>query len=213
MAGHLPQSLRAVARRHAHTPDEADDLVQQALLAAIEAGRTDFASGQTWAWLSGVIRNRARMEARGAVRRRERERAWQADGLTQEAGGIDGLPDVSALPRSLRLVALLAFAGATRPEIAWLLGLSDTALRQRISQLKRALAGLPQTGGAQALQGALPFGALRRSMIDRLKRRGGFLASHDPDGHLFVLASSQKPGVRQQEGEPPEKETHPCSQT
>lgn len=211
MTDSLPQSLRAVARRHARTPDEADDLVQQALLAAVESGRTDFSSGQTRAWLSGVIRNRSRMEARSAGRRRMRETAWQAEGGAPETGEAAGLPDVSGLPRSLRLVALLAFAGATRPEIAWLLGLSDTALRQRISQLKRALAGLPQTKEAQALQGALPYGVLRRSMIDRLKRRGGFLASHDPDGHLFVLASSQKPGVRQQESEPTEKEINPCS--
>ncbi len=151
MAAGIDPSLMAVARRYAHAPADAEDLVQQALLAAVEAGRTDFASGQTRAWLTGVIRNRARMEARGAVRRRTREGSWQADGCEQVSGEAAGLPDVSGLPRSLRLVALLAFAGATRPEIAWLLGLSDTALRQRVSQLKRALVGLPNgrhTGAA-----------------------------------------------------------------
>jgi len=181
MIASMDPSLKAVARRHARSADEADDLVQQALLAAIEAGRTDFTSGQTRAWLKGVIRNKARMAARGAVRRRTRETAWQDGAALSIEGGTAGLPDVSALPRSLRLVALLAFAGATRPEIAWLLG-------------------------------ALPFGALRRSMVERLKARGGFLASHDPDGHLFVIASSQKPATRQQQGEPPEKGRHPCSQ-
>lgn len=212
MIASMDPSLKAVARRHARSADEADDLVQQALLAAIEAGRTDFTSGQTRAWLKGVIRNKARMAARGAVRRKARETAWQDGAALTIERSTAGLPDVSALPRSLRLVALLAFAGATRPEIAWLLGLSDTALRQRISQLKRALDGLPEGEGGPALQGALPFGALRRSMVERLKARGGFLASHDPDGHLFVIASSQKPATRQQQGEPPEKGRHPCSQ-
>lgn len=204
----MQTSLKAVALRHARTPDEADDLVQEALLAAIEAGRTDFSSGQTRAWLGGVIRNKSKMNARSAVRRKARETAWQGGA---EDGGIKvpaGLPDVSGLPPSLRLVAMLASTGATRPEIAWLLGLSDTALRQRISQLKRALASMPRMEGADTgLQGALPFGALRRSMVERLKRRGGFLASHDPDGHFFVLSRSQSALPRQQECEQAQRRT------
>lgn len=205
MSADLPTSLHTIARRHVRDADEADDLVQQALLAAIEAGRTDFSSGQTRAWLAGVIRNKARMDARGAVRRKARDGAWLTGGDVASLAEL-GMPDVSGLPRSLRLVAMLAFAGATRPEIAWLLGLSDTALRQRISQLKRALVGLPAGQNVDGLQGALPFGALRRSMMDQLARRGGFLASHDPDGHVFVVASSQKPGLRQPMGEQTEKE-------
>lgn len=211
MAGGIDPSLMAVARRYAHTPADAEDLLQQALLTALEAGRTDFASRQTRAWLAGVIRNKARMEARSAVRRHARETAWQADGPAHETAEALSLPDVSALPPSLRLVALLALSGATRPEIAWLLGLSDSTLRQRISQLKRALARRPQTDGRDALQGALPFGALRRSMVERLKRRGGFLASHDPDGHVFVLTRSQKSGLRQQDREQPDNRSMPCS--
>ncbi|MEM5518530.1 sigma-70 family RNA polymerase sigma factor [Henriciella sp. AS95] len=208
MSGDVPQSLGVIARRYTRDAAEADDLVQAALLAAVEAGRADFASGQARAWLAGVIRNKARMSARGAVRRKARERDWQSAraGEESEAIEIEGMPDVSGLPRSLRLVAMLAFAGATRPEIGWLLGLSDTALRQRISRLKRAIKGLPPGKASTALEGALPFGALRRSMIDQLGRRGGFLASHDPDGHLFVLASSQKPGARQPMAEQSEKE-------
>lgn len=208
MSGGVPQSLGAIARRYTRDADEADDLVQAALLAAVEAGRTDFASGQARAWLAGVIRNKARMNARGAVRRKARDSDWLNARAGEEADALEiaGMPDVSGLPRSLRLVAMLAFAGATRPEIGWLLGLSDTALRQRISQLKRAIAGLPPGETSRALEGALPFGALRRSMIDQLRRRGGFLASHDPDGHLFVLASSQRPGARQPMAEQTEKE-------
>lgn len=205
-------SLKAFALRHAYSPDEADDLVQEALLAAIETGRTDFMSGQTRAWLRGVIRNKSRMTARGAARRKAREADWSLAREAETVMAVPDIPDVSILPPSLRLVAMLGFSGATRPEIAWLLGLSDTALRQRISQLKRALASLPDSPPADALKGALPFGVLRRSMFDHLRQRGGFLASHDPDGHIFVLSSSQNRTARQQAGEQTEEETVQCSQ-
>ena len=56
--------LHAQARRLARRPEEADDLLQSALLAALESGRTDLASPETRRWLSGVIRNRAAFDAR-----------------------------------------------------------------------------------------------------------------------------------------------------
>ena len=192
------RQLGAAARRYAGRADEADDLVQAACLAAVEAGWTDFASAETQAWLHGVMRNKARMAARGAVRRRAREARWLADG--DDGVGEEGAgPDLSGLPNGLRVTALLSLNGATRSEIGWLLGLSDAALRQRISQLKRAIERAPETD--LTLQGALPFGVMRRTMVERLRKRGGFLASHDPDGHFFVLASSQNRGARQQTGE------------
>ena len=46
--------LHALARRASRRAEEADDLLQSALLAAIEAGRTDFASPETRRWLAGV---------------------------------------------------------------------------------------------------------------------------------------------------------------
>lgn len=198
MSAELRASLQAIARRHVRSADEADDVVQQALLAAIEAGRTDFSSGQGRAWLIGTVRNKARMLARGVVRQRAREEAWSEVAAAVNREGADR-PDLARLPPSLRLTALLALNGATRSEIGWLLGLSDAALRQRVSQLKRAIEAGPVPD--MGLQGALPFGAMRRKMVERLKKRGGFLASHDPDGHFFVLARSQKGGSRQQAGE------------
>ena len=190
--------LRAVARRHTRSREEADDVVQQALVVAMEAGRSDFGSGQTRAWLTGVIRNQARMSARGAGRRQQREDDWSLNAPTPCE--VTDAPDMSGLPPSLRLTALLALNGATRAEIGWLLGLTDTALRQRISQLRRALEreGVPDLD----LKGGLAFGVLRQNMRRRLALGGGFLASHDPDGHIFVLASSQKLPARQHQGEP-----------
>ena len=55
--------LHAQARRLARRPEEADDLLQSALLAALESGRTDLASPETRRWLSGVIRNRAAFDS------------------------------------------------------------------------------------------------------------------------------------------------------
>ncbi len=73
--------LHAQARRLARRPDEADDLLQSALLAALESGRTDLASPETRRWLSGVLRNRATFDARSAGRRRKRETVWSEDVL------------------------------------------------------------------------------------------------------------------------------------
>jgi len=199
--------LHAQARRNARRPDEADDLLQTALLAALESGRTDLAAPETRRWLSGVIRNRAAFDARTAARRRRRDSAWGEDVLPDaERGGgssprlrseMEGagatLPD---LPPSLRLTALLALSGHTRREIGWLLNLSDTALRQRISQLKRALENAP-TPQADPI-GPLPFGRIRRALLGPARREQAFLASHDPDGHLFVVSRSHFPARRQQ---------------
>ena len=146
--------LHAQARRHARRPDEADDLLQSALLAALESGRTDLAAPETRRWLSGVIRNRAAFDARTSARRRRRENGWSETYWPEPALGEQaaqrrsveprtGEATLPALPPALRLTALLALSGHTRREIGWLLNLSDTALRQRISQLKRALAAAP----------------------------------------------------------------------
>lgn len=61
------QALRRAARRYVDDVDAAEDLVQDTLVAALEAGRSD------GPWLSGVLRNLAALQARGAGRRRRRE--------------------------------------------------------------------------------------------------------------------------------------------
>ena len=196
--------LHAQARRLARRPEEADDLLQSALLAALESGRTDLAAPETRRWLSGVLRNRAAFDARTAARRKRRESRWldahgepppQATSIEPRAREAS-LPDLSP---SLRLTALLALSGHTRPEIGWLLNLSDTALRQRISQLKRALASAPAPDFADP-DGRLAFGRIRRALLAPARRADAFLASHDPDGHLFVVSRSQIPTPRQQTG-------------
>lgn len=202
--------LHAQARRLARRPEEADDLLQLALLAALESGRTDLASPETRRWLSGVLRKRAAFDARTSARRRRRENDWTLVNETERSHS-EQHPDrysdarrgqestLCRLRPSLRLPALLALSGHTRREIGWLLGLSDDALRQRISQLKRALAGAPAPGEAGPT-GQLAFGRIRRALLGPLRHPDAFLASHDPDGHLFAISRSQIPRPRQLTG-------------
>ncbi len=193
--------LYTLARRHSRRADEADDLLQSALLAALESGRTDLAAPETRRWLSGVIRNRAAFDARTAGRRRRRDTAWAeaAPSVSPTAGPSTGEDLLHGLSPALRTTGLLVMNGCTRAEIGWLLNLPDTALRQRISQLRKALKDC-EAPGQPELFGALAFGQLRRSLLAATRRGGAFLASHDPDGHLFVVGRSHFAPPRQQAG-------------
>lgn len=188
--------LHVLARRVSRRADEADDLVQEALLVALEAGRTNLAAPETRRWLAGVIRNRAAFDARTSARRKRRETGWSE---AQPAASIrteTPAPELAHLSPALRVTALLALSGHTRQEIGWLLNLSDAALRQRISQLRRALDATPTPDTGPS--GPLAFGRIRRALLGPTRRPEAFLASHDPDGHLFVVSRSQISAPRQQ---------------
>lgn len=188
--------LVAHARRHARRGEEAEDIVQEALIAALVAGRADFSTLADRRWLYGAIRNRARFDARTAARRRRRETLWQ-DGrpasaspqTPQEVGVL-----LSGLSPSLRVVAALALAGHDRREIAYLLELSEAALRQRIMGVKRALKkkGVTMPEGLPGLSYELAYGSIRAALGPALARHGGAFATHDPDGHILVLTRSRK---------------------
>ena len=100
---------------------------------------------------------------------------------------------VADLPKSLRVIAALVLTGHNRREIAYLLNLPDTALRQRISALKRHLVakGLAAPEELSGLHLDLAYGRIRDVLLPALLRHGGSFASHDPDGHLFVVRRSQ----------------------
>lgn len=186
------------ARRRVRRLAEAEDLLQDALLIALEARRGDLSRVENRRWLAGVMRNRALLDGRSAARRRRREAEIQA--MEPGAGPSDAPspPPVMTLPPALRTTAMLALTGHTRAEIAWLQGLSDVALRKRISEIRRRWSG-GEAGGAdgEALRGDLPFGLMRRALLGRVRDRRPALGSHDPDGNLFVV-SSQNPMRRQQ---------------
>jgi RNA polymerase sigma-70 factor (ECF subfamily) len=187
--------LLSIARSLSRVPADAEDLLQDALLEAIRSGRADFSQAATLRWLTGTMRNLAAMTARGAHRRRVRDALWT------EARGASTPPrlpspawrddpqvadTIRALPPALRRVAELALAGLDREEIAWVLGVSDVTLRQRISALRKRLGELGAAPeAAQALH--LPIGLMRRALLP-VVRATDAPGTHDPDGHLLVIA-------------------------
>jgi DNA-directed RNA polymerase specialized sigma24 family protein len=198
MRGRLYAQLLAIARRE-HDPTDAEDVVQEALLAAILAGRQDIETPENARWLMGVVRNRARMEARTARRRKGRDAAWHQ--ARPERTEVSAKPDelLAELSPALRTFAALVLTGHNRREIAYLLHLPDTALRQRVSALKRHMAekGLAAPSELTGLNLDLAYGRIRDCLLPALLRHGGFFASHDPDGHLFLIRRSQNDTPRQ----------------
>lgn len=191
--------LVAIARREAHA-GLAEDVVQDALVAALEAGRADLADPATLRWLSGVVRNKARMAMRGARRQRHRDALWQASRAEPPSEpGATLAETLAGLSPALRTFAALVLTGHNRREIAFLLRLSDTALRQRVSALRRHLVvrGIAAPAELSGLYLDLAYGRIRDALLPALHRHGGTFASHDPDGHLFLVRRSQSELPRQ----------------
>jgi RNA polymerase sigma-70 factor (ECF subfamily) len=106
---------------------------------------------------------------------------------------------VERLPPKLHTTALLVLTGHSKREILWLLRVNEPALRQRIADIRRRwqAEGGGSLDGVSGLGGPFDFGIIRRALLPPARRAGVVLASHDPDGHLFVVSTSRKPGVRQ----------------
>jgi len=190
--------LLALARRRSRRADEAEDLLHEALVVAAQAGRTDPATENNTRWLAGVIRRLAALRARLAIRRRRIEGKMRVAGEYAAPGPPAGSAEVlDRMPRSARAVAVLVLHGLKREEIAHALGLTSTAIRQRIREVRKSLAGaspelrreaLALAYHRQAASRDLELGLIRRSLLDALRIRGG-LGTHDPDGHLLVFSA------------------------
>ncbi len=189
--------LRSEARRHARKAQDADDLVQDALLIALENGRDDPA------WLSGVLRNQAAMQARSAIRRRRRETVVSVDEIAPEPQRDP--PSATALLRRLppaaRRVAVLALHGLSAEEIRWILGLSAAAFRQRLTSIRKTIGEMSPSQRAEAMALAyvrdparevdLQFGLIRRALMAALRGADG-IGTHDADGHLIVVRAAAR---------------------
>lgn len=196
-------SLRRFAARHSRAACDIDDLVQDVLLAAVGSGRRCSGPGFL-AWAHGAIRNHAAFVARSAVRRRRRELLYATE-MQASAPPLPRLPDaaIETLPPALRVVARLVNAGMDRREIGFLLGLSEVALRQRLSGLRRSLrqhGATPEYERLESRQGNGPARRALKSAIPAVRRRS--FAIRDPDGILnrpgFAGGSNS---VRDQHGE------------
>jgi len=181
------RDILRTARRVSRSGDEARDLVQDVLTIALARGLRDWPSPARRAWLRGVVRKRAAFLARGQARQRRRE--GLLGGAGQGAGAWSWQPRfLASLPRSLRVVASLASADLCAAEIRWLLGLSDTALRKRLSALRSAVRGEAEPPTLAAPEPPHSFGAHRAQLLATLRRqRDPALATHDPDGHPILL--------------------------
>lgn len=196
MAGVLTQpayrELLAIARRHARPGIEADDLLHDALAAALMAGRDP--DSRNRAWLAGTMRNLAAMAARTAARRRRREEHAHTGRPVGTSSEAPAMPALEELAPALRIVAALVLSGHNRAEIRHLLRISDTALRQRISGIRRIWSerGGSTPGDFVALGESLAFGSIRRSLLPLMRAGGAHFASHDPDGHPIAFGFSTR---------------------
>ena len=181
------RDILRTARRFTRSADEARDLAQDVLVIALTRGFEDWPSPARRAWLRGVIRKRAAFVVRGQARQRRREELSPAAG--EGARRWAWQPRfLASLPRSLRAVAALASADLCAAEIRWLLGLSDTALRQRLSALRQAVRAEAELPTLPAPEPSFSLGAQRAPLLTLLRRqRGRVLATHDPDGHMILL--------------------------
>jgi DNA-directed RNA polymerase specialized sigma24 family protein len=181
------RDILRTARRCTRSVEEARDLAQDVLVIALGRGFDDWPSPVRRAWLRGVVRKRAASLVRSQTRRRRRERL--PDVAASSAGMWVWQPRfIASLPHSLRAVATLASADLCAAEIRWLLGLSDTALRSRLSALRRAVRAEPELPTLPAPEPQLSFGPHRPQLLASLRRqRGQALATHDPDGHPILL--------------------------
>lgn len=88
------------------------------------------------------------------------------------------------------MVALLVNLGMSRREIAYLLGLSDVALRQRIAGLRRAVekSGVRPHAVGESHQD-VPLGLARRRLKAALPPRPiRQFAVRDPDGTIILIS-------------------------
>lgn len=197
------RQLLTTARRCVRSEEEARDLTQDAVLIALARGFEDWAAPERRAWLHGVVRKRAAFIARSHSRRRHRE-AREGEAREREARERERLEHAASdadkrqwrwyhgflesLPASLRSMATLVSADLGADEIRWLLDLSDTAWRQRLSALRRKVSAEVVPPTRTTTEPAPSFGVSRARVLAGLRQQGGrVIATRDPDGHSILL--------------------------
>jgi RNA polymerase sigma-70 factor (ECF subfamily) len=159
-------ALRALARSLVHGDPDAEDLVQDAALAALE--HPPATDRPVRPWLSTVLRNRWRMLYRGATRRAAREDAVAecdaappADDLLERARTLERLgAALVALEEPFREIVIRRYLdGETSAQIARALGVPAGTVRWRLKTgLDRLRATLDEGSSRRRWQLALVTG-------------------------------------------------------
>jgi RNA polymerase sigma factor (sigma-70 family) len=170
------QALRSLARALARADADADDLVQDTAVAAIEHPPDPGRPARPW--LAAILRNRWRMGRRAAARRREREAAVLAAGdtvatdeLVERARTLERLAAaLVALEEPFRSAIILRYLdGRSGAEIAALLGVPAGTVRWRLKtgrdRLRAALADRGEARSAAPAVFALPLGSTAKGAV------------------------------------------------
>lgn len=199
---HDHAALVRIARCLVRDAADADDLVQDALVIALEGGRTDAVIDR--AWVRGVMRNLARRSWRDRRRRRRREtRVASPDRLADSTNEVAKVEtrralsqSISVLPDDYRVPLLMQYMDGLTPQaIAHEMGLSPSTVRTRLQRgrdrLRRQLEvrfNSPRDALGLAL---LPI-ALERipSMAEVSAAGGGVAASAAASGSLGWRAAA-----------------------
>lgn len=188
------RKLRAQALRLCRNADDADDAVQETLLASIQNDRSDLP------WLYGVLQKQVAMQIRAKIRRRRREEIIHDEAESERVEASDPtqsvLTRIRSLPAASRMVAALAIHGLNAEEIRYLLGIAPTAFRQRLTIIRKSLGKLSEAQDREALAIAylrepkrsvdLQLGLVRRALKAALYG-DRCLGTHDLDGHLMII--------------------------
>ena len=171
--------LQRLSRSLARDAHEADDVVQDASLAALRAGRVRHDNVRdARSWFSGVLRNRARRIQRGSDRRARREanrpRADSEPSTDEVLERIECqrviLEEVTRLPEAYRDVVLARFfEGRSLAEFARSARLADSTVRTRQKRaLERLRDRLSKRFGTRLLPSLLLAGGGRDGLSSTL---------------------------------------------
>ncbi len=191
-------ALYKYAKRYARRQDEIEDVIQDMFLAAIQSGK-EIQGDKFILWGKGFIRNHSAFVARSEWRRRMREEKF---GTIEHHSALEvRVPEkfVIQLIPSLRVLCRLINSGLNRQEIMYALDIPDTALRQRLTSLRKKWnAFLIENSLEIEIKDPihlLETGLLRQSLVksiqqhlQQLDEEVKILGSHDLDGNLLIFS-------------------------